>query len=796
MYRRLKNLLGVSLIILAIVLSQLPMGAVQADTIAAQGTQQETDCTSVDTDSAEDNDIVSDDTNADNGAGTTESDNAQDSSYNENTTTDAGSNADNEVMLVDDIRGSNTLSGAAGTTESYTVTFDCGFVGLQTTVPESMTVESGNMIKVTTPWQISDKQGTRDLTENGIYEIDGIEYKFLGWFLDMECSSSKKWDFSTDPVTEKTELYAGWEYVLNDSKVFTLTYVAKGASAEKQLVTVKPGQRIKLPNIKKPSMQGYEFINWIDDATDKTVDLKIIPTKDMVFRAKWDTTQYKVTFHANGGKFDDTSTVTSDYIFSGKPIVNYPTINKDSYSGYTVEEDNWYTDKECLTLYQKETNGVETAVTGDITLYKRWTYITEKGFKMNPEGTVLYSFTGDQSEVMIPPTVKIIAKGAFADMKNIKSITLPAEIADIKEGSCPGAADITWTVKIYSSGGTTNSMTLGKQLANQYKNFEYVSSGNTGGSTSADSIVLDDVTCNLNEINKGIDDNNDFIYPEVTLPIDLPKGKYQVIFTELNTPTTIKTLLETQGYTYIYYMDISMKKLGELESYKPTWSTGTMTITMPLPVSWYGRDSAKIKMFTVNTAGTALEEVTISSNTNNIFTFHPKHFSEFALVYTGTLPSGGNNGSGSSGGNGSSGGSNSSGGNNGNDSSGGGNSSGGNNGSSSSGGSGSSGGNNGSSSSGGSGSSGGNSSMGTTTTPIEQLPMVTQPSSTQPAITPATGMGGSTGTIAHVKDSTPKTGDPLEYRSILVCSFFSIGVLLLLIGNKKKTSSSVPGLGA
>lgn len=39
-----------------------------------------------------------------------------------------------------------------------------------------------------------------------------------------------------------------------------------------------------------------------------------------------------------------------------------------------------------------------------------------------------------------------------------------------------------------------------------------------------------------------------------------------------------------------------------------------------------------------------------------------------------------------------------------------------------------------------------------------------------------------------MKDSTPKTGDPLEYRTLLVCGLFSMGVLILLIGNKKKSS--------
>lgn len=38
----------------------------------------------------------------------------------------------------------------------------------------------------------------------------------------------------------------------------------------------------------------------------------------------------------------------------------------------------------------------------------------------------------------------------------------------------------------------------------------------------------------------------------------------------------------------------------------------------------------------------------------------------------------------------------------------------------------------------------------------------------------------------HIKDSTPKTGDPLQYRMLVVCAIFSAGVLMILTGNGKK----------
>lgn len=42
----------------------------------------------------------------------------------------------------------------------------------------------------------------------------------------------------------------------------------------------------------------------------------------------------------------------------------------------------------------------------------------------------------------------------------------------------------------------------------------------------------------------------------------------------------------------------------------------------------------------------------------------------------------------------------------------------------------------------------------------------------------------------HIKDSTPKTGDPLQYRMLIVCAMFSVGALLVLSGNGKKKKFS------
>lgn len=53
----------------------------------------------------------------------------------------------------------------------------------------------------------------------------------------------------------------------------------------------------------------------------------------------------------------------------------------------------------------------------------------------------------------------------------------------------------------------------------------------------------------------------------------------------------------------------------------------------------------------------------------------------------------------------------------------------------------------------------------------------------------ATAASAPTG-AQHIKDSTPKTGDPIQYRMLFVCILFSAGALLVLTGNGKRKKVS------
>ena len=819
MYRRLKNLLGVSLIILAIVLSQLPMGAVQADTTVQSGTEeQQSDVVDTTENTGGDEVVDADGTNDKNDNENqidekVAQENLQKQDQNidvvsgDENTDDTNKDANTDDINTD-VTNESDPDPAADTRETFEVTFDYGFLGLNPTI-QKISVKKGDPIQIeASEWKITDKNGQQVLEKHTPYEIGDAEgtekYEFVRWYTqdkDSKDSVTETWDMTKNTVKENITLYAEWS-CKNTERIFKITFSADDATSSNTLqdMEIKAGTRL-VPPKSQPTKIGSTFDKWVSKSgqDDVPINYDMIPTSNMTFYARWIDREYVVTYNANGGTFRDGSPTVTEIVPSGQKLTSAPDISQATHSSCTADTTTWYRDKECLNVFDKDSS----TISKSMMLYVKWTKDVDGGFKVNGDGTVLYEYTGKNAEVVIPSTVRTIAARAFKDLSMVESITIPAEVADIREDAFIGAVGHPKKIDIYSTTTTiANSKLVSQALANKYDCFEYKASINAGGGSSVptDTAQLAGVTCSLSEINRGMDDNSNFIYPKVFLPLGLQSGYYKLNFSELNNPGTLKNLLAKAGHDVsegkVFYMDITLQKTDSNNEYITTWPSGTMSISMPLPISWYGRDKQKIYMYTVNSVGTALEEVAITDITNNIFTFQPQHFSEYALVFSGNISSGSGSADGSVGGSGSSGGSTGG-------STGGSGSSGG-----STGGSGSSGGSAGESgssggSAGGSGSSAGNSGgSGTSGNNATLAPGVTTPNiplvtpapapGTQPVITTPTGTGGSSagGTTAHVKDSTPKTGDPLEYRSLLVCTFFSIGMLLLLIGNKKKTSSS------
>lgn len=184
-----------------------------------------------------------------------------------------------------------------------------------------------------------------------------------------------------------------------------------------------------------------------------------------------------VTFQMNGGGFTGTYSGTSytdaasltTKITAGRAISSseYPENSSSSdfrYSNYTTDT-NWYKDKECLVIFDKNT-----VVDGDITLYKKW-YHTSSGFTMNVSDSVLYKYSGSVENVTIPNTVTVIGSDAFASVGGISGITLPDNISDVKENAFSGVNKVSKEITI--TGKTEKSQNMAKELARQYTGLVY-----------------------------------------------------------------------------------------------------------------------------------------------------------------------------------------------------------------------------------------------------------------------------------------------------------------------------------
>ena len=160
-------------------------------------------------------------------------------------------------------------------------------------------------------------------------------------------------------------------------------------------------------------------------------------------------------------------------IDDGDVISSFPDEKYASFSGCRTEQNKWYTDIECLNEYNKDKH-----VTESITLYKKWYRITsdgttlaDKGFHLNPDGSILYKYDGEQMHVEIPETVKVIVKDAFSNLDSVRGITLPSSIKEIDDNAFSGLKDGE-IIYIYDS-NTSASKDFGKQLDNQYEQLVY-----------------------------------------------------------------------------------------------------------------------------------------------------------------------------------------------------------------------------------------------------------------------------------------------------------------------------------
>ena len=203
----------------------------------------------------------------------------------------------------------------------------------------------------------TDGTETVELPDNPAKE----DYKFVGWYLDMECTEPAD-ELLSKQITDDVTVYAKWR----ELKTFTVTFDTFGEGYIEP-ITVKEGNLIPLPE--EPVKTGYTFVGWYLDwwgSRESAESLLSEPiTSDITLYANWTANKYKVTLDVCGGDPLNENPVEVMY----EEIYNFPVPTREGYifkGWYTAKENGTqYTDWEGTPIHRWYT-------TYDTTLYAVW----------------------------------------------------------------------------------------------------------------------------------------------------------------------------------------------------------------------------------------------------------------------------------------------------------------------------------------------------------------------------------------------------------------------------------------
>jgi uncharacterized repeat protein (TIGR02543 family) len=252
----------------------------------------------------------------------------------------------------DTVKGNITLYGT-WKQNTRTVTFDLN--GAPGTAPTHPAVPSGSTITPPSP----------PPTRTG--------WGFVGWYRNAE-GTGEAWDFVTNTVTSNLTLYAHW------TPIYTVTFDLHGAPAQAptQTAVLTCGTITDPP---KPTRTGWGFVGWYRNAegTGTKWNFSTNTVKENItLYAKWTKRSYTVTFRSNYGsdaEYDDFKQTVKYEELVKKP---YPDPAPPRTDGYTL--DGWYRNAAGTgDAWNFDTD----TVTGNLTLYARWTPIYTVTFDLN-----------------------------------------------------------------------------------------------------------------------------------------------------------------------------------------------------------------------------------------------------------------------------------------------------------------------------------------------------------------------------------------------------------------------------
>ena len=213
-------------------------------------------------------------------------------------------------------------------------------------------------------------------------------------------------------------------------KKYTITYDAKGGTAEESKQELSYGDKLKEPET--PTRKGYTFLGWYADLKDETTFNfdTTMPKKDFTLYAKWKANDYTVVFNANGGKGKMDN---QEFTYDKEAKLNKNEFTRDHYTFA-----GWSDTEKGKVLYKDEQEVKNVGEKGTKNLYAIWTpvkykitydldggkedkenkkeYTIEDSFKLNPPKRDGYVFKGWllNGEALKDDTIK---KGTTGELK-------------------------------------------------------------------------------------------------------------------------------------------------------------------------------------------------------------------------------------------------------------------------------------------------------------------------------------------------------------------------------------------
>jgi uncharacterized repeat protein (TIGR02543 family) len=118
-------------------------------------------------------------------------------------------------------------------------------------------------------------------------------YEFLGWYAD---GAEGAYDFE-QVVKGNLELHAEWS-----ANTYMVTFDANGGNGAPEPQSVSYGEQAKQPE-QQPTRKGYTFAGWYAEGYTKAYLFSEPVTGDLKLRAKWSLNSYTVTFTVDGAQY-------------------------------------------------------------------------------------------------------------------------------------------------------------------------------------------------------------------------------------------------------------------------------------------------------------------------------------------------------------------------------------------------------------------------------------------------------------------------------------------------------------